>query len=190
MLGREHRCEWRERAEELEIEVLRLRHSAAFVDPETGVGNLQQLDFQFIKLVARWRRSGEPFSVATIALTDPVVAGFGPSSRSIVRLANVLMESAREEDTVSRVSRNEFAVLLANADMAGATTFLERTRNRIAQDAVPAGEGSNFVRSAGGAAQWADSAGSLAGLLDEAHLARVRLFGDVSGESKALLAAS
>lgn len=171
MLSREHRCEWRERVEALEREVHRLREESAFEDPDTGLGNLVQLDRDFTKLVSRFRRHGEPFCLVLIR-----VAGFGGEGHaltksSIARLARALAETARIEDSLSRAGEAEFAVLLPHCDLDGGDAFVSRARTNICREPVPTRDGTHFLQAVGGAAEWSEAAGTLLSLLQQADAA-------------------
>ncbi len=185
MFSRDHNCEWRERAKVLERELERLTNDAPFVDPTTGVGNLNHLDLQFVKLLGRWRRYGEPFAVTLIGFTD-AVAGRGELPReAFAHLARVLMETVRVEDTLCRMSQNEFAILLANSTIQGAEAFLERARNNIAREPIRTGDRSRFYCSAAGVAEWSDEVGSLSELLRLADVEMRKLRSDIAAESRA-----
>ena len=183
VFNREHNCEWRERSEVLAKELDRLKNEAPFVDPDTGVGNLHQLDMQFVKLLGRWRRSGEPFALALMALSDPHAEGEELPAKAVSHLARILMETARVEDSVCRASQNEFAILLANSTLEGGAAFLERARNNIAREPIRTGEGSRFFRSAAGIVQWTDDCPSLPMLLHMADAEMVKFHGEIARAS-------
>jgi len=191
VFNREHSCEWRDRTEVLDRELVRLRQDAAFVDPATGVGNLHQLDLQFLKLLGRWRRYNEPFTIALISLTDARTDADAEAEqvppKAFAHLARILMETVRIEDTVCRASQNEFAVLLANSTLVGAEAFLERARNNIAREPIRTGQGSRYYRSAAGVAQWSDTVGSLPALLQIADQEMQRLYTAILLEAREYL---
>ena len=194
MLKREHRCEWRDQTDVLSRELdqvarelHQLKNDAAFEDPVTGVGNLHQLDRQFVKLVGRWRRTREPFCIALIAISDPRSEDLALPSVSAAHLARVLMETARLEDSVCRASQNEFAVLLSNATEEGAAAFATRTRNAFAREPVRTNEGSRFYRSTVGYAEWHDEVDSLASFLKLADQQMAVLSGEINLHAGAFL---
>ncbi len=185
MFKRDHNCEWRERAELLEREIQHLTNDAAFTDPTTGVGNLNQLDLHFVKLLGRYRRFGEPFALILIGFKDSLRKGKELSPQGYAHLARVLAETVRVEDSLCRASQNDFAILLAHSTLDGAQAFLERARNAIAREPIRLGEGSHFYRSGAGAAEWSESVGSLAELLRLADVEMQKLFADIAVESRA-----
>ncbi len=185
MFSREHKCDWRERATMLELELSRLKDKAPFVDPATGVGNLHHLDLQFTQLLGRWRRYGEPFALTIVGVSDLLVEGGNVPPVALPQLALALLRTIRAEDTICRVSESEFAILLANSTAQGAGMFLERARNQIARDPNPTGEGSHFYRSAGGVAEWTDAVGSLPELLRLANTEMRKLRREIAAQSRA-----
>ena len=154
------------------------------MNPTTGVGNLPALELQFAKALGRWRRTLEPFSVGLVRLSHPASPNETLPALAAAQLGHILVDIARVEDTVCRVSGNEFAVLLASSTFEGATAFVERARNGIAREPLPTGEGSRFYRSSGGAAQWADSMGSLTALLQAASAEMHNLQDEIERESE------
>jgi diguanylate cyclase (GGDEF)-like protein len=185
MLRREHQCPWRQRVEGLERELARLRREAALDDPDTGLGNFVQLNRDFTKLVGRCRRYHEPFSLVLLRITDYRTEAAQLTQASIVRLARVLMETVRVEDYVSRVSDCEFVVLLPRTELEGASALLARLRINISREPLPTEEGTRFLQSVGGCAQWGEHPGGLHGLLDAADtesLEEERLIGRAADE--------
>lgn len=189
MFNREHQCEWRVRSIALDHEIHQIKDGAAFVDPRTGIGNLQFLDLQFTKLIGRWNRQREPFTLVLIALAESRGDGLRIPQRAFAHVTRVLSETLRAEDTLCRASENEYAILLANSTAEGAQAFLERARNRIAQEPVRTFDGSRFYRSAAGVAQWQDSVGSLPEMLRLADINLQLFFDDVADASRHFLPA-
>jgi GGDEF domain-containing protein len=184
---REHRCEWRERAEELSNELARTRAESALVDPATGVGNAPALQLHFHKFLARWRRLGEPFTVCLVSFLDPRAPDGALPAKAAAQLGLILVQSARVEDSVFRVSTNEFVVLLANSTAEGGAAFLTRARNQVAREPIRTEEGSRFYRSAGGVAEWSDAIASLSGLLEVAAEDMERLHSEIRRVSEEYL---
>ncbi|MEO8539537.1 MAG: diguanylate cyclase [bacterium] len=187
MFNREHTCEWRERTESLERELAQLTEGAAYVDPITGVGNFKLLGVEYAKLLGRWNRQREPFSLVLMAVTEARALGQGFPERAFAHVARILGETVRAEDTLCRASDNEYAVLLANSTAEGGEAFLERARNRIAQEPIRTNDGSRFYRSAAGVAQWDDTLGSLNGLLRAADARMQLFFEDMATDERAFL---
>ncbi len=187
MLGRDHKCEWREQATALQLEIAYLKEKAPFVDPATGVGNLPYLDLQFTQLLGRWRRYGEPFVVTVVGVAESRLENHDVPPGALSQLGTVLLRAIRAEDTLCRLSEKEFAILLANCAVDGAEMFLERARNQIARDTNRTGEGSRFYRSAGGVAQWQDAVGSLPELLKLADAEMQKLQKEIARQARAYL---
>jgi diguanylate cyclase (GGDEF)-like protein len=179
VLKREHRCEWRERAEASEREVARLHREAAFEDPDTGLGNLEQLNRDFTRLVGRSRRYGEAFSLVLVSVHDYQRAGAELEHATVATLARALIETARVEDIPCRVGDNEFAVLLPLTDLAGARAFLDRVRTNISREPAKTNSGSRFFTATGGCAEWDENLGGLRRFLEAADL-------DLENEARAI----
>lgn len=97
-------------------------------DPETGVGNRraleEQLDTQFVAYeLNKSRFCLAMFSVA--GLTDQLLS---EEQRKELRaeFARLVEHTARDTDLVARYSEDEFAVVMAQTTLAGATIFSER----------------------------------------------------------------
>lgn len=164
---------WEGRAKEVRTELMRFRERALHEDHETGVGNIRQLDIDFVKAVARFRRQREPFSLVLIELRHSL--GKQALGRdTVVAVANVLLQTARAEDSVCRIEERTFAVLLSASDCGGARAFIQRARVRANTDLFTRGAAMNFLELVGGAAVWRDELASLPALLAEtrADLAR------------------
>jgi len=174
MFKREHVCEWREQAESLARELQEIRHSAAFEDLGTGIGNFPQLNRDFTKLLGRYRRYAEPFAVAVMELDHYERSGASLEELAVTQLARILVESARVEDSVTRVGPRQFAVLLSRTDKAGASAFIERARRYLSSQACLTEEGTRFFQAVGGSAEWDEDVGSLGALLAEAGLSLQR----------------
>lgn len=179
MLKREHRCEWRERAEASEREMARLHREAAFEDPDTGLGNLVQLNRDFTKLVGRCRRYGEAFSLVLVSVDDYQHTGGELEQATFASLARSLIETARVEDFVCRAGDHEFAVLLPLTDLAGARAFLDRARTNISREPAKTRSGSRLFRVIGGCAEWDENLGGLRRFLEAADI-------DLENEARAI----
>ncbi len=130
--GDEHNCEWRLRAEALEHELRVLLRGAALEDSETGLSNNVQLSRDLSTHLARLRRRGRTFSVALFDVRDGTAPERDLSWEQAGIAADTLSGTARREDTVYRVSRHQYAVLLADTDGTGAERFRERVLESFA----------------------------------------------------------
>jgi diguanylate cyclase (GGDEF)-like protein len=122
---------WQERANTFMAELSCYRDQVDYQDPETGVGSTRQFEVEFIKQVARFRRRGEPFSLALLQVRDPDHPDDLLDTAVIVAAAHRLAETARVEDSLCRVARRGFAVLLDGADARGAEAYVSRARHRF-----------------------------------------------------------
>jgi GGDEF domain-containing protein len=122
---------WQERANTFMSELACYRDQVDYQDPETGVGSTRQFEVEFIKQVARFRRRGETFSLALLQVRDPEHPDDLLDTPVIVAAAHRLAETARIEDSLCRVARRGFAVLLDGADARGAEVYIHRARQRF-----------------------------------------------------------
>lgn len=122
---------WQERANTFMSELSHYKEQVDYQDPETGVGSTRQFEVEFIKQVARFRRRGEPFTVALLQLRDPDHPDAMLDAPVIAAAAHRLAETARVEDALCRVARRGFAVLLAGAGREGASVYINRARQRF-----------------------------------------------------------
>jgi diguanylate cyclase (GGDEF)-like protein len=127
---------WQERANTFMSELACYRDQVDYQDPETGVGSTRQFEVEFIKQVARFRRRGEPFSLALLQVRDPEHPDDLLETAVIVAAAHRLAETARVEDALCRVARRGFAVLLDGAGMKGAEVYVNRARARFEEAPV------------------------------------------------------
>ena len=66
---------WQERANTFMHELACFRETIDYEDPETGVGSTRQFEVEFIKQVARFRRGGQPFTVALLGADGSYQSG-------------------------------------------------------------------------------------------------------------------
>jgi GGDEF domain-containing protein len=157
---------WEGRAKEVRAELMRFRERALHEDHETGVGNSRQLDIDFVKAVARFRRQGEPFALVLIELRHSL-GRQALGTDVVAAVAGVLLQTARAEDSVCRVDERAFAVLLSASDASGARAFIQRARVRANTDLFQQGGSVTFLELVGGAAVWRDDFEGLPALLAE-----------------------
>ena len=81
------------------------------------------------------RRTGQPFLVAFVDLDDlkQINDSFGHSegNHALVDIANVLKDSFRQSDIIARLSGDEFAVFVADADAKSIETVKKRVQQKI-----------------------------------------------------------
>ncbi len=165
---------WQERAEAVRDELLRFRDAAVHEDHETGLGNARQLELDWVKGVARFRRRGEPFSLVLIEISDTLGRDY-ISDETVAGVAGVVLRTSRAEDSVCRVGPQRFATLLSNSDRAGGDRFVRRVRVRANTELFQLGSTMGFMELNGGVAEWADEMEVLADL-EEAAVADLAEF--------------
>ncbi len=114
-----------QRAEELSV-----------TDDLTGLSNSRYLNQVLRRETKRASRNGHPLSLLFIDLDGfkGINDRFGhlAGSRALVETADVLRESARETDILSRFGGDEFAIVLPETHSPGAVLVARRVRERIA----------------------------------------------------------
>lgn len=103
------------------------------LDPETGVFTQVFFDASLGKRISAARRGLRPLTVAMVEVVEhvglPDVRQTAPKP-----VADILVETLREADTVARMDSGVFAVLLEDTPENGAIWTLERIRRRISED--------------------------------------------------------
>jgi diguanylate cyclase (GGDEF)-like protein/PAS domain S-box-containing protein len=119
---------------------LRLAHSADFL---TGLLNRRAFVEMAELEVARWRRTPRPLSLIMIDLDHfksiNDLHGHAAGDAVIRDIGLVIGEATRDVDAASRIGGEEFAVLLASTDLAGAAAFAERIREVVRSRVVTFG---------------------------------------------------
>ncbi|HEY3282087.1 MAG TPA: diguanylate cyclase [Armatimonadota bacterium] len=107
-------------------------------DPLTGLYNRRMLDERLEEEVSRSRRYGTPLSCLMIDIDDfkKVNDRFGhPTGDTVLKqISEVLRCCSRAIDVVSRYGGEEFAVLLPETCLQGATQAAERIRAQLTHD--------------------------------------------------------
>lgn len=102
-------------------------------DAETGVFTQVFFDASLGKRISAARRGLRPLTVAMVEVVEhvglPNVAQTNPKP-----VADILVETLREADTVARMDSGVFAVLLEDTPENGAIWTLERIRRKISED--------------------------------------------------------
>jgi diguanylate cyclase (GGDEF)-like protein len=107
-------------------------------DPLTGVSNRRALDETLIQMFAMLHRYETAFSIAIFdidhfkQLNDEQGHPYG--DRMLKAVAQLLDESVRDTDVVTRYGGEEFVIVMPQTDLAGAATFSERCRRVIAEN--------------------------------------------------------
>lgn len=117
----------------------RLRHLAA-TDTLTGLANRRHFLEQMSQTLARHRRHPSPTALLMVDLDwfKRVNDDYGHATGDEV-LRHVSREMARDlrrSDLIGRLGGEEFAILLADTDAAGAHEFADRLRRRIAAEPI------------------------------------------------------
>ncbi|MGK2858992.1 MAG: diguanylate cyclase [Thermoanaerobaculia bacterium] len=107
----------------------------AMRDPLTGLPRRQVFEERLTEELKRFSRSGQPFAVG-IGDADRFKAindtrGHLAGDRVLRAIATALADEARSSDVVARWGGEEFAILLPGTDLEGATSLVERLRQRV-----------------------------------------------------------
>ena len=103
------------------------------VDPETGVFSQTFFDASLGKRISAARRGLRPLTVAMVEVVEKV--GEPDCHQTAAKpVADILLETLREADTVARMDDGVFAVLLEDTPENGAIWTLERIRRKISED--------------------------------------------------------
>jgi diguanylate cyclase (GGDEF)-like protein len=101
---------------------------ASMEDPLTGLQNRRRLDLAFLDTLA----CGRPYAIAMIDIDNFKQVNdcyTHPVGDAVLRaVAELLRQNARTEDVIVRFGGDEFALLLRDADHAGAVSICERLR--------------------------------------------------------------
>ena len=115
----------------------------AVVDPLTDTFNRRHGERVLKAEIARAQRHGQPVSLVMVdvdhfkAVND--THGHAAGDKILARVADILRARTRATDTLCRWGGEEFLVVLANTDLAGAKTVAEDLRALIAEASYPAG---------------------------------------------------
>lgn len=107
----------------------------ALTDPLTGMKNRRYFSESLLAHIAKFHRSGDPFSIALIdidrfkSINDTY--GHPVGDLVLTELAQLLNSSSRETDVTARLGGEEFVMLLAGADEVNAIHIAERLRTVI-----------------------------------------------------------
>ena len=135
--------------------------STAKIDPVTGLGNGPMFSHEIEREMARYKRTGEPFSILVLA-TEPIYKG-DPSRDTVV--AEILRDLARSEDAPCHLKGRWFGVVLAGAREAGARAALARLRRETDwKPGVPLTQPLT-----GGVAEWTNKMADMEDLVERAY---------------------
>lgn len=147
------RDELREKNRELEFLARR--------DGLTGVANRRFLMECLESEFTRCRRYGRPFSLMMLDLDHfkRINDNFGHhvGDEVLVRVAQVLSQSLRENDLLGRYGGEEFAVILPETDRAAALVVAERCRMAVQEIEIPVPDGVLRVTTSAGLASVPDA---------------------------------
>ena len=107
----------------------------ATYDELTELRNRRSFFENFEALKKIYDRQGNPLTLAYIDIDDfkPINDKFGHvvGDKVLKSFADMLKGSARDSDIIARIGGEEFAILLANTDLYGAHTILDRIRETV-----------------------------------------------------------
>jgi diguanylate cyclase len=123
-----------EQAEQLSAANATLQRLAS-TDALTGLFNRRHVDRELTGICSFARRRGEPVSVVAIDVDHfkTINDSFGHSTGDdvLVGIAEHLRQQTRQEDLIGRLGGDEFILVLAATDQAGARRLAERVRAAI-----------------------------------------------------------
>jgi len=138
---------------------------AAYGDENMGLGNARQFQRDIGRAIAGFRRTGTPCSIAIVDVSLALRPTSDLPNAVAEEVALRLLESARTEDSVCRISGQRFVTILHNATTEGAELFSERVRRLLASDQLAAGNAPSYLRVDTGVAQWSDDLKTVDSLL-------------------------
>jgi diguanylate cyclase (GGDEF)-like protein len=108
---------------------------ASLMDSLTKVPNRAAFEKEIDKVVEKWKRYGNSFSIAMFDIDDFKIVNdtYGHFEGDLVleRLASFVKEQIRNVDFVARWGGEEFVIILPEADMSAALNLVERIRGGI-----------------------------------------------------------
>ena len=114
-------------------------------DTLTGLPNRQALLQELEPLITRSRRYHNPLSVIRLHIDNladiDAAHGKGNGDAALTAIAQMLKDQTRWADLVGRFDKDEFLLVLPETGVDAATHLLDKLRHRIAQLALPAGDG-------------------------------------------------
>lgn len=121
------------------LDALRQRHRVlerlAITDPLSGLHNRAYFDTALDREIARSKRRSHPLCLLLIdvdhfkRINDTY--GHTVGDNVIRRVATILSDTARDVDTICRYGGEEFAALLPETTLTGATTLADRFRKKV-----------------------------------------------------------
>lgn len=137
-------------------------------DPMTGLLNRRGMRMLFDE----WRDEERPFSMVLIDLDHfkqvNDLYGHDAGDSVLIRLSELMRNSAREGDMLCRIGGEEFLMLLPDTPSKQAFLVADRLREYIAQDDMPH---VGHITCSMGVAHWPDNATGLDGVLKAADVA-------------------
>lgn len=149
---------------------------AAQLESELSPASL--LENEWKKLVARYSRSGEQFSLVILDVGDAI----RPTAELRAAVAEVVSRALgavrRTEDSLYQLDARTFAALLAGCGASGARVFIDRVRSRLSNEPVRDEAGTTYISITAGVAEWGSAHASLDDLIAAARRDR-ETFSDI-----------
>lgn len=128
-------------------------HERVTRDPLTGVNNRAELDRRLAAFVPERLDSNEPGSLIICDIDHfkriNDTYGHQAGDEALVVFARILVELARDSDTVARYGGEEFVLLCPNCDNATATARAEEIRRAVERRSLPSLRGTSMTASFG-----------------------------------------
>jgi diguanylate cyclase (GGDEF)-like protein len=116
----------------------RVATAMAITDPLTELANFRRLIEELDVEIARSTRTGQPFALVFVDVNGlkKINDTFGhlTGNQALRRVADVLRRESRSTDTPARFGGDEFVIVLAHTDEAGAQMVARRVAAKVAAD--------------------------------------------------------
>jgi len=113
----------------------KLLETMAITDGLTNLVNKKFAEHQIDDEMARYRRTGQMFSLALCAVDQlkEVVELHGVEAKNVIlkNMADFFIDIKRKQDTVARWDDEVFMIIMPHTEAEGAQTFTERLRERV-----------------------------------------------------------
>ena len=163
---------------ELDAAIVALKLERA--DREAAIpGAYSALEAECERLRARWRRLGEPFTLALVDLGNALHPQADLPPTVMGKVMTAIDEARRTEDCWFQLDGRTAAVLLAGSSTEGGWAFVDRLRRLLGNEPFAHEAGAAYVDVRVGVAEWSQSFNDLAQLIDSAYRARKDFSGEI-----------
>ncbi len=149
-------------------EIGELKQRVSFDTAAPNLGNEDLLTHEWTKLAARFHRHGDPFAVVIMEVRHASEPDIPLAEPLAAQAAQILLATARAEDTVCRLDERTFAALLATTEFDGALRFVDRARGALSSEPVATAKGHSYLVMVAGVAEWQSGMTDITDLLEAA----------------------